>query len=778
MTSDRPDFSDIGHQVYISALNGLDDRVVVVDRTGRIVWVNQAWVTYAEEQGAPVSEAGIGADYLQTYRESSARGTAVAADVLAGITDVIEGRCPQFSLEYPFQGSGHARWHRIKAVPLKGVNQGLYLVVHCDISREIQTDFLLRHAIGGLGAGFTLWNAEGRLVYYNDQYLRFAQGAEDVLRPGLVYRDYLKVLAARGLRKEAVGQEEAWIERRLGQRRNLMGYRQDEAQLADGSWVGSHQFRSPDGGVIAFAVDIDNVKKAEAALHESETRLRLLADNMPGALFRRVLTPDGRNILQYISSGAQQLFGVPSESVIQDFDAFLSRVHPEDRDAYLQTIRNSARTLTPVNTEFRMVTDGGNIKWLRSVSNPRATESGYVIWEGIVLDITRERQLNEQLMHASKLATLGGIVSGIAHEISQPLSILGMISETLAMDIEDGSIALEQLPSKFEIISEQKRRISEIIEHLLVFGRRSPGETVVFRAEDAVRAAVEMVQPDIRADGIELVLERPRNVPQVWGLSVQLEQVVLNLIHNARDALREMDAKHPGEFQPEIRVEIRVHRSPGTVDILVSDNGAGVPPELMDKIFDPFFTTKPVGEGTGLGLSISRQIVESWGGSITAENAAGGSVFKVSLPIAAGAVKDAGRVAAAPELADSAARIEAGRKLRVLVVDDEIEIIRHVEEYLERRGYTVVATTDAASAIALNATEPVDIVLTDYRMPRMNGEELIRALREKSPQLPAIIMTGHFDISSGRAIETETSCVLMKKPISLKELAYTINLLA
>ena len=245
------------------------------------------------------------------------------------------------------------------------------------------------------------------------------------------------------------------------------------------------------------------------------------------------------------------------------------------------------------------------------------------------------RDKQEQLVQAGKLATLGELTTGVAHELNNPLNNIGLFIGNVIDQIRlggiDRDIDLEHVAHDLDRATAQVRKATEIISHLRTFGRTAPVSREPVSVNEVIMHALSLMQEQLRLRDIEVVLDLAPEAPIVAASPIQLEQVFINLLTNARDALGDT----PSESLPTgaRRIEIRSSLRPGWADVLVRDTGPGIPPELERRIFDPFFTTKSVGKGTGLGLAITYGILKDHGGSITVvRQPEPGAAFLVQLP--------------------------------------------------------------------------------------------------------------------------------------------------
>lgn len=243
-------------------------------------------------------------------------------------------------------------------------------------------------------------------------------------------------------------------------------------------------------------------------------------------------------------------------------------------------------------------------------------------------DITELRRSERQLIQASKMATLGEMATGVAHELNQPLGVIRMAASNCKKRINRGSVDPDYLSGKFERIEEQTERASKIIDHMRVFGRKAEGTREAFDLCDSVREVASLARTQLQTLDIGLAVDLPEDPAIVVGEKVIFEQVLLNLVSNARDAIQDRedeDAAH--------RVVISVvTNASGAHTVTVQDTGGGIPEAVLDRLFEPFFTTKEPGKGTGLGLSISFGTITAMEGSISARNQDGGACFTISLP--------------------------------------------------------------------------------------------------------------------------------------------------
>ena len=313
------------------------------------------------------------------------------------------------------------------------------------------------------------------------------------------------------------------------------------------------------------------------------------------------------------------------------------------------------------------------------------------------------RDTRARLLQTEKLSALGEFISGITHELNSPLTIMIGYAEMLGDSVADPTQRAD-----IQGIAEAARRCHKIVQNLLSFARQHPVERSLLDLNALLTGSVGFLYHELRTGNIDVQQDLDPALPRVLADPHQLQQVLLNLINNARQAIG--DARGRGR----IRLATSAHGD--RVRIEVSDDGPGMSPEVLARVFDPFFTTKPVGKGTGLGLSVSFGIVREHGGEITARGAPGqGAVFTIELP--------------------AGARDPADGSGRVLVVDDEEGMRAYLTRTLRAAGYAVEAAADGRAALDILAAGGVDLVLSDWKMPGMDGLELYRAIQRSHPTL-------------------------------------------
>jgi two-component system sensor histidine kinase/response regulator len=363
------------------------------------------------------------------------------------------------------------------------------------------------------------------------------------------------------------------------------------------------------------------------------------------------------------------------------------------------------------------------------------------------------RQRTEQLLQSEKVATMGSLVAGVAHELNNPLAVL--LGQTELLQRAAAGSAVAERAEKIGTAAERCRRV---VKNFLALARQQPPERGYVRVRQVIDEAIELLAYELRTDNVTVTVHAADGLPTLWADAHQLHQVIVNLVANAHQAMRQT----PGPRA--IAISAQTDAARGEIRLEVADTGPGIPPEFRSKIFEPFFTTKPAGQGTGLGLSLCRGIVEDHGGSIVVDSELGhGTTFTLTLPVTA-------RPAMARGPAADAAPAPVGPK-RILVVDDERDLAEVLVDVLQRDGHHVDAAFDGADALRRLEREPFDLVVSDTKMPLMDGLELFREIDRRFSALRrrVIFVTGDvLDVEKRQALESIGVPVLVK-PFDLTE---------
>ena len=375
---------------------------------------------------------------------------------------------------------------------------------------------------------------------------------------------------------------------------------------------------------MEISLDITGRKQLEVELAQSEKKYHAIFSNIPNPVF--VLSPENYRILD-CNQSVQAVYGYRVEELLNR--SFLDLFAEDERNHHAFRIA-TASTLNQVRHMHR---SGRPL-----IVNIRVSPSEYSGQKVLLVttsDITKRLEAEQQLIQASKMATLGEMATGVAHELNQPLSVIKTASSFFMRKIKRTEpIDSEILANMLAKIDSNVDRATRIIHHMRMFARKSDTELEKVKINEVLQSAFEIFSQQLKVRGIAVRWQLAERLPKINADPQRLEQVFINLLLNARDAIEEKwGAQGHGEASDHITIKTR--RDDGQVTCCISDSGVGIPPGKADKIFEPFFTTKAVGKGTGLGLSISYSIVKECGGRISAgADPSGGACFTLVFPAA------------------------------------------------------------------------------------------------------------------------------------------------
>jgi len=500
-------------------------------------------------------------------------------------------------------------------------------------------------------------------------------------------------------------------------------------------------------GVLGIARDVTDEREQAHALNRSEARYTRLVETASDG----ILTVDANGLLTSVNRAMERATGRPRAELLgQPFVAAL-----DARDQALAT-RMLADSIAGMRKrgDFRYPSATGETRTCSLTFTPLVEGDAVTGALGVARDVTDEQRLSEQLMQQEKLAAVGQLVSGVAHELNNPLaSVLAFAQLLLANPVPyppDQRRAIET-------IDQEARRAAKIVSNLLTFARQHAPERSAADLNRVVTDSIELRRYALRTAGVEVELELDPLLPTTWADPFQLQQVVLNLLGNAEHALSGRATLR--------RVVVTTAARDGRLVLSVADNGPGITPENLRKIFNPFFTTKPVGEGTGLGLSISDGIIREHGGRIRAESPpGGGATFVIELPYTP---PPNGPV---PVVVSGASTPSVRR--RILVVDDEASLRTAIASYFRSLGHAVETTGTGRDAIIRAAGNSFDAVLLDLRLPDLTGDAVLAELRRVAPSLAdrVVFVTGDTQSESTRHMLAASGRPVVSKPFLFDDL--------
>jgi len=513
----------------------------------------------------------------------------------------------------------------------------------------------------------------------------------------------------------------------------------------------AHTFSPLELERVEAMTDLLSVALANAELFQTmkqaEWRFRTLFRAAPDAVLT-VLHATGR--IREANDAVREVFGVEPHQIIGK--TLVELLLPADSGT-MEAALAAAFAGTPARVEVQVAMSSGATRVVALAASrlPEADPPSVLL---IGRDMTQERELRVRLMESDRLAAVGELVAGVAHEVNNPLSSISAFAQLL---LREPTLTPSQRES-IDVIRTETTRASQVVKDLLAFARRSEPHRAPLDLNGVVARTVRLRQYQFAEASVRVETDLAEGLPSVMGDARQLQQVCLNLLTNSVQAMSTMSGGV---------LRVRSYAVGDAVRLEVSDSGTGISPSVRAHIFEPFFTTKKEGEGTGLGLSVSYGIVTAHGGTIeVAETSPTGSVFRVTLPSVTAPPSDAD--GASEPLAFTLRSPLAG--IRLLFVDDEAALRSGMEAFGALRGFSVVSRADGVSALEAARASGVDAVVCDLRMPGMDGYAFHEQLRRERPGLAArtVFITG--DVVTSVARGSVSRQPVLTKPFSFERI--------
>lgn len=521
-----------------------------------------------------------------------------------------------------------------------------------------------------------------------------------------------------------------------------------------------------EGTVIGFrGVDRDITEriKAEESLRQSEEKFRLITENTTDLI--ALLDLAGRRI--YVSPSYGTLLESPDALI--GTDAF-GEIHPDDRARVKDAFATTATTGHDLRVEYRLIDSRGNLRYIESNGNVIKDRSGRPMNVVVVSrDVTERKRLEEQLLHAQKMESIGTLAGGIAHDFNNILSILLGYTSILQKEQPEA----EKVARSAEAMTTAIQRAAGLVRQLLTFARKSEANLAPVNLNTVAQEVADMCRHTFPKT-IAITTRFFERLPMVVADHNQLHQALLNLCVNARDAMQDhgsLSITTDVVDAAALRARFPDAAADGYVRLSVSDNGGGMDESTKARIFEPFFTTKEKGKGTGLGLAMVYGVVKTHQGFIDVESEMRkGTTFHLYFPIPTPDSKPL-------VVEEEAAKETTGGSETILLAEDEPALFELVKALLEERGYTVLGAHDGVEALEefkKHASE-INLVLIDIGLPKLSGWEAFLKMREIRPTVAAVVATGYVDPDQRSEMLTKGVRDFVDKPYAPQQLLRKIR---
>lgn len=502
-------------------------------------------------------------------------------------------------------------------------------------------------------------------------------------------------------------------------------------------------------GHVAVIVDETEQRSAEEALRESEERFRQLAEHIPAVVY--LVEPKTGSML-FVSPAYERIWGRTRNSLYANPWSFLDAVHPDDQERVRAAYE---RRLARLIVEYRITRPDGDVVWIEDLQFPiRRADGSIYLLAGLAFDITRRTQLETQLVESQKMESLGRLAGGVAHDFNNLLTVILSYADLL----KETAGAHGEIVQGLEEIQNAGRRAAALTRQLLTFAQRQVVDPRVLDLNEVLIGLSPLIR-HLAGDRIVVEIRPLASVPTARLDANQVDQVVMNLVSNARDAM-------PAGGTLQVETQTVSGPVPGTdvpagefVALRVIDTGSGIPAEVRAQVFDPFFTTKPKGQGTGLGLSTSYGIVTQFGGfmDLTSQVGHGTAVTCYFQTVEPPPV--------AEREPDAWTGVITGTET-ILVVEDEPMVRDVARATLERQGYQVVTAANGIEGLRVVAErgDAIDLVVTDIVMPQMGGWEMAERLHETHPALKVLFTSGYNEEIANAGGRVDAGVAFLPKP--------------
>lgn len=551
----------------------------------------------------------------------------------------------------------------------------------------------------------------------------------------------------------------------IGRGREVTGERKDGSAFPMSIYLGEMRFAG-ERRFLGVVHDLSQSRRREEALRSHEEMLHSIAANLPGSIFRGVFSPDGQVSFPFVSDGLRRVFALDPDAVQAEPGVLARAIHENDRAGWRSALEASARDLAPLDHQMRVRGDDGAERWMHATAQPVRRPDGAVAWSGLALDVTDRQTAQAELHQVQKMEAIGQLTGGVAHDFNNLLAVLSIDLE----ELEALTPPQDERRALIDEAQETGRLAAELTQRLLAFARKQPLNPKTIEPAGLLSGTAELLHRTL-GDAIRIDYSEPGNRWCVTVDPAQLENAVINLAINARDAMPDGGTLAIGTRNTTLDDIAGV--APGAyLCVEVKDTGTGMPPEVAERVFEPFFTTKKPGQGTGMGLSMVYGFVKQSSGHIAIDSRPGeGTTVRLYFPRTDAPAEAAGDRPPHPAMALD--------KCRILYVEDHPRLRAQTEARLTGMGLTVVAAVDGQEALALlDRGEGFDLLFTDIVMPGgIDGIRLAEEARRRLADIRILYTTGYADDERLRDAARQPGAALLRKPFAKSALQERLRVL-
>lgn len=530
----------------------------------------------------------------------------------------------------------------------------------------------------------------------------------------------------------------------------------------------------PGSGQLLLCIEEGSVvQRAEIRCRQLECELRSILESVQAAIV--VYSASGE--IRFCNARFGELLGLDLREMrkLRDFGELNEQIAPRfrRRETFAAPWRSFIETGgEPGHDELEITRPTRRV--IERFFRPILDAEGHTIgWLEHYLDITGDRQIQSQMLQTEKMAALGQLVSGIAHELNNPLTaIMGYAQLLLGKDLPAAQ------RTEADRVFQEAERARRIVKNLLYFARENRAERTRVELNEIIERTLALRSYELRVEDIAVECDLAPHLPATLADPYQLQQVILNLLVNAEQALLEGRGRGHVWIRTRHVIEGLAEKVRDRIVLEVADDGPGIPPEIASRIFDPFFTSKPSGVGTGLGLSIVYGIVHQHGGAVAFDNRPGGGArFMVDLPVIEASAQSCSDVEAPSRALPAAEEYKSIAPARILAVEDEPTVAQLIVDVLREQGHQVEAVFDGQEALRRLSRKQYDLLICDLRMPHFDGQAVYQSLRRAgSPLLKRILfITGDVIAPQTREFLEPNHLPCLAKPFLVEELKLAVN---